>query len=83
MRYNNTRAYRRFKELMGVIRLILWIAFWAISYKYIDNLELNNQKDINRRDICKSFIELVCWGLLTYLAGIVAYLLFRGTLLRH
>ena len=68
---------------MGVIRLILWIAFWAISYKYIDNMELNNQKDTNRRDICKSFIELVCLGLVTYLAGIVSYILFRGTLLRH
>ena len=68
---------------MGVIRLILNIAFWAISYKYIDNMELSNQKDINRRDICKSFIELFCWGLVTYLAGFVSYLLFRGFFLRH
>ena len=68
---------------MKALRLVLWIAFWIISYVYLQNMEYNQQKDINRRDFCLKMINLVCWVIGMYLMFFVGFLLCRGFLLRN
>ena len=45
-------------------------------------MELDQQKDINRRDFCLQIINLVLWIIGMYIIGIILCAVFRGTLLR-
>ena len=69
--YNDTTTYEAFKKLMTVLRQLLTLAFWILSYFYLKKLELTFKKDINRRDYGVELIEVIAINSSIWILGML------------